>query len=203
MFYQFSNKMKKNLSKKKGFTFIETLTVITIIGLVLPVLFTIIYSILREQAKINAVIDTKNEGDAAFTIVQNLLRNNVISVHNSSNILSQSTVRCSTYQSTYPNPASSDGSNVFFQDKNNNWFQIILTDDGKIASNSSIPNAYSELTTSKVVIDNFKISCTGTSLFSAPLISFSYRATYNNSSKRAEDNASLNYQTKIKVRSLE
>lgn len=189
-----------NVKKRKGFTFIETLTVVAIIGFALPTLFSIVYSVLRQQAKINSLLVTKAEGDEAFSIIQTLIRNRAVSVHNSSSVIDPSSVQCASKGSTYPATATSDGTTFYLKDKYDNWFQIYLTSDGTIASDSSILNASADLTSSKVKIDNFDIRCSGTTEFAAPVVSIRFRASYNTSSARPEDIASLNYQTKVKIR---
>lgn len=195
--------MKKfNLFKfKGGYTLIEVIAVVTIIGIALPSIFSIIYVIVREQAKILAITKTKSEGDYAFNIIDNLLRNSAVTIQTSSDPLNNSTNRCND-PATSPSYSPINGSNFYIKDKYGNLSRLYTTADGKIASDSSILNASSELTSSKVIVTNFAISCTTRSKFSSPVISISFKVQYNTISTRPEDIASLNYQTKIKIRNL-
>ena len=189
---------------KKGYTFLEVLAVITVIGLTLPTLFTIVYSILRQQSKINALMKTRNEGDYALALIENLIKNSSVGVYSTSDVSDPTKQRCNNPVTSPRYPVSGgteDGSNIYFKDKFSHWFQL-YSNSGIISSDSSILNASSDLTTSKVVISNFKIYCETASTFSTPLISISFQVRYNTTSLRPEEVATFNYQTKIKIRNI-
>lgn len=186
---------------KRGYTLIEVIAVVTIIGIALPSIFTIIYVIVREQAKILAITKTKNEGDYAFNVIDNLIRNSAVTIQTSSDPLNNSTNRCND-PATSPSYSPANGANFYVKDRYGNLTRLYTTVDGKIASDSSILNASSELTSSKMAVTNFSISCTTTSKFSSPVVSIGFKIQYNTVSARPEDTASLNYQTKIKIRNL-
>jgi type II secretory pathway pseudopilin PulG len=199
------NKLKINfMRQKKSFTLIEMIVVIATIGLVLPALFTIIFSILQQQVKIKRLSIVKREGDYVLNIMENIIRNYGESIH-SDTPPTESNKIC---QSSSLKNAS------YFKDKFGNWFSFCLSDQNGdcnasnknyIASNSSILNAGNPGTTtlnsSQTKISNFNIQCYRTALYSPPLINISFTISYNTSSSRAEETASFNYQTKVKLRS--
>ncbi|EKE14302.1 MAG: hypothetical protein ACD_12C00581G0001, partial [uncultured bacterium] len=62
---------------EKSFTLIETIVVVAVIGLTLPVLFAIIFILMREQVKINRLSQIKKEGDYIITLMENTIKNDV------------------------------------------------------------------------------------------------------------------------------
>jgi competence protein ComGC len=189
------NKLKINsIRQKKCFTLIEMIVVIAAIGLVLPTLFAIIFSILQQKVKIERLSIVKREGDYVLNIIENTIRNYGESIHsetpNESNKICQS---------------SSLENASYFKDKFGNWFRFYLDTTNSISSESSVLNNGSRgsvsLNSSKTKITNFSIQCYQTALYSPPVINISFTISYNTSSSRAEETASLNYQTKVKLRS--
>jgi len=183
------------MRRKKSFTLIEMIVVIATIGLALPALFAIIFSILQQQVKIQRLSIVKREGDYVLNVMENTIRNYGESIHsatppNESNKICQS---------------SSLENASYFKDKFGNWFRFYLDTTNSISSESSVLNNGSRgsvsLNSSKTKITNFSIQCYQTALYSPPVINISFTISYNTSSSRAEETASFNYQTKVKVRS--
>ena len=188
--------IKKNIKYLKSFTFIEMVVVIGVIGLALPVLFAIIFAILQQQTKIYRLSQAKREGDYALNVMENIIRNSALSIHNNQPPSDQNKV-CVDNGSSFSNTP------IYFQDKNTlgTWSSFILENE-KIASKSSNPpNINTYLTSSKVKITNFSISCQGKGLYSSPVVNISFTIQYNTTSTRPEETAFLNYQTKVKLRS--
>jgi len=183
--------IKKSQKLYKTFTLIEMIVVIATISLVLPALFTIIFAILQQQIKIQRLSIIKREGDNVLNLMENTIRNYSESVHsatppNDTNKICQS---------------KNQQEAIYFKDKFNNWFRFYLNNNNnKIASQSSIVGLI-DLTSSQTKIDNFTIQCYRTSLYSPPVININFTISYNTSFLRVEENASLNYQTKVKLRS--
>lgn len=193
------------MRQKKSFTLIEMIVVIATIGLVLPALFAIVFSILQQQVKIQRLSIVKREGDYVLNIMENIIRNYGESIHSAippteSNKICQS---------------SSLENASYLKDKFGNWFRFCLSDQtgdcnasnkNYIASNSSILNAGNPGTTtlnsSQTKISNFNIQCYRTALYSPPVIDVSFIIEYNTTSSRAEEKVTpLTYQTKIKLKS--
>ena len=182
---------------KKGFTLIEVLVVVSVISLVLPAVFTIVFLILRQQAKVYVLQEVKRQGDFVLNNMRTTIKNNAVTVH--SGVPTSANQVCNSVGSS-----SVAGTTLYFKDSLNNYFWY--TSDGtKIASNSSIPSTTTDLTGSKVNIPAgtpLTISCFRGGSFSAPIISVSYGISYNTTSLRTEDNASFDYKTKIQLRNF-
>jgi len=190
------NKLKINsMRRKKSFTLIEMIVVIATIGLVLPTLFAIIFSILQQQVKIQRLSIVKREGDYVLNVMENIIRNYGESIH-SATPPTESNKIC---QSSSLENAS------YFKDKFGNWFRFYLDETNSISSESSVLNNDSPgsilLNSSQTKITNFSIQCYRTALYSPPVINISFTISYYTSSSRVEDAASFNYQTKVKLKS--
>ena len=190
------NKLKINsIRQKKCFTLIEMIVVIATIGLVLPALFAIIFSILQQQVKIQRLSIVKREGDYVLNVMENTIRNYGESIH-SATPPTESNKIC---QSSSLENAS------YFKDKFGNWFRFYLDTTNSISSESSVLNNGSpgsvSLNSSQTKITNFSVQCYRTALYSPSVINISFTISYNTSSSRVEETASFNYQTKVKLKS--
>jgi prepilin-type N-terminal cleavage/methylation domain-containing protein len=189
--------MKKNF----GFTLIEIVIVISIIAVIIPTIFAIIYSIMREQVKIFTLTQVKREGDNALNIMTTLIRNSAVTVH--SGPPTDNNVVCTKSTETWPLNSTDP---LYFQDRYGDWFSFIAVSDAqnqeryKISSDSSGLNDVDLTSFSNTNVQDFKISCQGTAENSPPLISISYVINQLSQTNREEDIASLNYQTKVKLR---
>ncbi len=182
-----------------GFTLIEVIVVVGIIAIVTPALFTIVFGILRQQAKVEALRQAKREGDFLIQNIENTIRNYAISIHSGLPADDNSNAVCNASGSSYQLTP------LYFKDKFSNWFKYdpipVSGDYTKVASDSSLANTDSDLTTSKVDVQNFSLNCASTSAFSPPVVSISFTVSYNTNSSRPEDTGQLTYRTKIKLRS--
>lgn len=193
-----------NNTQKHGFTLIEIVVVIGIIGLLIPIFFNIIFTILREQVKIVRLVEVKNQGDFVMATLKTTIQNNAVIIA-SDNTLSSLVQKCNDsppFPRTYI-PTSS--ANFYLGDSKNNWFKFDASTGNKIASNSALTNA--DLTTSKVRVENFIITCTRTDYFTTPTINIQYDICYNKNTAcstvdRPEESAVLHYQSRIKLRNL-
>jgi type II secretory pathway pseudopilin PulG len=190
------NKLKINsMRRKKSFTLIEMIVVIATIGLVLPALFAIIFSILQQQVKIQRLSIVKREGDYALNVMENIIRNYGESIHSAT----PPTENNKICQSSSLEDAS------YFKDKFGNWFRFYLDTTNYISSESSVLNNGSRgsvsLNSSQTKISNFSVQCYRTALYSPPVINISFTISYNTSSSRGEETAFFNYQTKVKLKS--
>lgn len=179
---------------RRGFTFIEMLVVISVIGLALPVLFSLILTILQQQTKIYRLVEVKRQGDYILNIMENNIRNNASSIYSGVPNPNDTNLICDT--------SGSSGSGSYFKDKLGNWFHYLNLD--KVSSQSSTTSQLFDLTNSKVRVSNFSISCNRKSSFSPPIVTVTFNICYNTgvdcSSSRPEETASMTYQTKIKLR---
>ncbi len=181
--------------QKKGFTLIEMLVVVGVVALILPAVFSIIFTILRQQAKIYALQEVKRQGDFVLNNMRTVLKNSAVTVH-SGTPPTDSNLVCATASG----PSSGQ---IYFKDRFNNYFSYAVDSAQLIASSSSIPSTSTGLTNDKVKVEEgtFSIKCERGAAFSPPIISISYVVEYDSASSRPEDTASFTYQTKIQLKS--
>jgi hypothetical protein len=126
-----------------------------------------------------------------LTIIENLLRNDaktIVSDYSDPN----SGVLCIT-----PGPEQDLSGVLNVRTKNSDGFQLSV-ENNKIASKSASTSQTSYLTSDKVVISGITIRCLNNNQYANPLVSISF--TVSKTGARAEDTASINYETKIKLR---
>lgn len=190
-----------NYQSKQSFTLIEMLVVLGVMGLVLPVIFSMLFLTLRQQVKIYRLAEVKRQGDSTTASIENAIKSYAVNVRSTS--VPGSEV-CIT-------PNSSSLSAAYFVDKFTNYFGYNLDLNYQLASVSAIPLAGGNLTNNKVVVSNLSFSCTKGQFYSAPTVSMSFNICYKATSSctscpcassRPEEQAMLNYQSIIKLRSL-
>ena len=188
-------KLKINFKKNKAFTLIEVIVVIGVIGIVLPVLFSIIFSILQQQTKIQRLSLVKKEGDYILNVIENVVRNYAVKIYSENSFINE---KCASAGSTY---GPENGNTFYFQDKYNRWFNFYLNST-TITSNSANLSSSVNLNSSQTKISSFSLQCYRSALYSPPIISINFTIEYNTNSNRAEEKIiPLTYQTKIKLKS--
>lgn len=213
--------MKKTIHS--SFTLIEVIVSLAVIGLVLPVIFSIVFVLMNQQAKIQRLKIIKQEGDYILNHISNQIKNNAIGVYGS--FLEKDYDNDPTFSCNF---SSNDGTTFYIIDKGknfntgktdfNNWFKYVLSSDNKISSQSSTTTPVSDpvvLNSDNVKISQITppselapaipfISCKKdiTNDYSTPIISVNFRIEYKNqtASTRVEDNAFFNYQSSFKLR---
>jgi len=176
----------------KGFTLVETLVIIAIIGLSLPAVFAIFFSIIQQQVRIYRLTEVKRQGDYSLSIIQNLIRNNAQKIYRTNSPTDFEI--CSTTTNTAEAVS-------YFTDKSNNRFSFsIPAGSSNIASVSA--SFQVPLTNDKVRISNFEITCNRSSTYSTPYVNLSYEICYSNSDGSACTNEppSFFYSTKLKLK---
>jgi prepilin-type N-terminal cleavage/methylation domain-containing protein len=185
----------KNMMRKNGFTLLEVMIVLSIFALLVPAMFTMYFASLRAQRKVIVLRDAKRNGDNALTVMESLIKQNAISIHNATPPTTANEV-C-----TVSTPTAS-GIPLYFKDKDGTWFSFGLTSN-KIASASGTSGGSTSvnLTNSRVLVTDFDLRCIYISEISPPLVSISFDVLQSGPTGRPEDVASLTYQTKVKLRS--
>ncbi|MFA6081723.1 MAG: type II secretion system protein [Patescibacteria group bacterium] len=188
---------------KKGFTLIETIVVIAVIGITLPVLVAIILTLMRQQLKINRLSQIKREGDYVSSVIGNTIKDRAFSIHTGKPV--NDTTKICEEALSFSNPTTS----LFFLDKSKNWFGYEISGNtiaSKSADLENLPNDQTiNLTSTKIFISNFSISCSRDNVYSAPSVQFSFDVCYDNglpncATTRPEEITSLHYQSRIKIR---
>jgi type II secretory pathway pseudopilin PulG len=182
--------------KKKGFTFIEVLVVFSIIALVIPAVFAVIFAVFREQTKILRLSTAKRQGDYVLNLIGYNIRNRAFSIHSGSPADDTNEV-CKNIQTV-------TASSLFFKDDTGAWFGYYLTNN-KISSSSSVIVTPLDLTSANTYISNFSIGCEKSVAYSYPSTSISFDICYKTqagdcTSTRPEEISTLHYQSKISLR---
>ncbi len=190
------------VNRKKSFTLIEIIVVVAVIGLTLPAVFAIIFSILQQQIKIYRLSEVKRQGDYVLSNLENTIRNSAMEIY-SDEALSSANEKCASSGTSYPSP--DNGEEFYFKNQFGQWFQFLVFDtEYQIASQSAVLTKI-YLTTSKVRMEDFSISCSRSARYSPPIVTVSFNICYNNNnsctSARHEEVASMTYKTQIKLRS--
>lgn len=183
----------------KGFTLIETIVVIAVIGLTLPVLYAINFAIMRQQVKIYRLSQIKREGDYLINIIENTVKDRAVTIHSISPAL-ETNIVCNKDPSEY-----SSLTELYFLDKGGQWFGYKY-EGSKISSKSAdLTNPSINLISSKTLVSNFSISCAKDTIYSPASVSFAFDVCYDAgaglcTSTRPEEVNSIHYQTRIKLR---
>lgn len=181
---------------KKSFTLIETIVVIGVIGLILPVVFAIFFVLTQQQTKIYRLNTIKKEGDYVVSLIENTIKKDAIAILNDpANVDNPECASASTqYGSTV---------DIYFLDKRGQWFGYLLSGVA-IASDSSSLAQPINLTSTKTKISQFSVNCTRNSTYSQPTLFLSFDIEYCNdvtcNQTRPEEIALMHYQTRIKLR---
>lgn len=196
--------MSKNFQFKNSFTFIETLVVISVIGLIFPVVISILFVILQQQMKIFRLTEVKRQGDQIVNVLENAIKNNAYNIYDGP---------IEICEADTANPFPHSGTPTSFRDKYNSEFSINYATPNLSISYPLPPPpaptfsfAQGQLNSSRIIIESYSISCNRAAIYSEPLVSVNFTICYNISgscvSTRPEETAVLEYQTSIKLRSF-
>ena len=189
--------MFKFFSSKKGFTLVEMLVVLGIVAITLPAVFTILFTIIREQARVYALKQIKREGDFVLNKISNQIRNYATGIYEDITLNNEVCDKAGAGQ----NPYVDNGNSFYFKDRNGEWFQYYLSNTN-IASGSSTTVPVN-LTSNKVDVSNFSISCNRAGdpagSYAPPTIILSFNIGYHHAQFQ-EELATLNFQTQIAMK---
>jgi prepilin-type N-terminal cleavage/methylation domain-containing protein len=172
-----------------GFTLIEILIVISIIGITVPIIVTLFTAVMRQQLQTIKLVQTKDQADFALNALKTTIRNNAFSLHSG-------TPPTAVNQLCLDQTTLSTPSQMVFEDVHQESFYFEVT-DGVLASGSSVLSTSRPLTSDPVTISDLVISCSRPSFFAAPLIHISFTATHQDTRLGT---TSLPFQTRISLR---
>ncbi len=181
--------------KKKGFTYLEIIVVVGVIGLVLPALFAILFAIISQQTKLYALQEVKRQGDSALSIIENTIKKNAVGIYSDLNL---TTEKCKDTDQSYN---SIDGTTFWFKDKQGVAFKFYLgpKTDGDTTNSILLytPTTNDSITPSNIdvstPISGIFISCYRTGTFVPPIVTVQFIVTHIPTS------TSLTYTTKVKL----
>lgn len=181
----------KKINRQEGYSLMEMLVVIVIVGIMLPAIFTIMFIILKQQAKIYQISETKKQGDYAYQFIKEKISREAKSVHTNAG----ATV-CSSSGNSF---SSTNGSDFVLFDELGNRIKFTR----KATNNSLFLNqggVQTSLNDGKVKVTDFTIECYRRSDYANTIVSFEFTIEFN---KKTEDKAigdtSLHYQSRVKI----
>lgn len=174
-------------AKHKGFTLLELVMVLAILGIIIPAGFSMFIASMRAQLKVNMLQEVKRNGDTSLSVIENLIKSRTVSLQQL-----DGTSICNTANTTY------SAGDVYFVDQESERFRFHLVGD-TIASDSSSIGSIS-LTNAKVAVTDFTLTCAKETSFTTPIISIAYTVSQVNDTARSEEQATMNYLTKVRLR---
>lgn len=170
--------------------------VVGVLGFALPVLFSIIFLIIQQQARIYSLQQLKKQGDNAYYSMQTTIKQYAATITNPSIYPTTLYPTIIDICPVYPTPSPTSAPFLFMFDKAGVAFSYTFLND-KIASNSpgnGITNLY--LTNDKVVVSDLLFSCYHTNQYSPAIIWTSFKVTQPGG---ATNSASMQYSTKFQL----
>lgn len=173
--------------KKNGFSLLELVLVLAILGIIVPAGFSIFMSSIRAQLKVSLLQEVKRNGDTALSVMENLIKSRTQSLQQL-----DGTPICNAAGTTY------SAGDVYFVDPEANRFRFHMSGDQIASDSSAIGSSF--LTNAKVSVTDFTLTCEKSSSFTPPIISVGYTVSQASDTTRAEEQATLNYLTKVRLR---
>lgn len=174
--------IKRNIKNNNGYTLMEIIIVVGLVGLALTTFYSIIFSILRQQLQVYTLQQVKRQGDNIIQSITQTIRNNGVKIYSESLLTNE---KCKNSGISYI-PANDQ--EFIVMDKIGKYFFYYL-DGENIASGP----AALHINSSDVIITDFSISCLKSANYSTPVIKVAL--TVNKSG------TALRYQTRVKLRS--
>ena len=192
----------QHIKNKKGFTLLEILIVMTIVALILPTVFAIVFVIMRQQVRIYRVVETRRQGD----YILNFIKDKIIRSKEIGAGVSPYTERCPVNPASPTEFQSSTGGiDITFVDQNDVRYQIYQDSatDTLYYKKITSPGFTTKLNdpAHNIAIDSFTISCYRRSAYAKPIISVAYNISYVDATPTTEEGSvDLHYQTKVRLR---
>ena len=173
-----------NTGYRRGFTLIEFLVVLSIVIFIIPSVFGLIYSLLRQQSRGVALQEIKRQGDLVFNHMKTTINNNAVSTYSD---LAGTTPICASTGSS-----AAAASSMYFLNNTgvNSYFGYNLS--GSALQYVQTGSA-ATLTNSAVNVSSLALSCTKVSEFAPPLVDLAFTVS------QSANNVSLRYKTLIKL----
>lgn len=163
--------------KKTGFTLIEMIVSVAILGTVGLISSRIFFMTLRGAGKADIIREVKQNGDYALTVMERMVRNSI-----------GVTSVCD----------GTTGNSLTIKNMDNDQTTFSLT-SGQIASQSATPTGNGTLTTNKVMVSGLSFTCLRT-LGKPDVVNISFSIVQAGTGAGPEDLSSLNFQTTVSLR---
>jgi len=170
------------VNKNKGFTLVEILVVVGILGIIAVVASTIFFTTLRSSGKTKVLTKVKQNGDYALSVMERLIKDSQEVVTNTDNKICESGMNYLKFK-------RADGNTIEFGCLEEG------TANGRIASNSA------RLTSSEVKVDSCSFDCSwlGTKFY-PKTVTIKFTLSQFGATVRPEEQATINFQTTISTR---
>jgi prepilin-type N-terminal cleavage/methylation domain-containing protein len=185
---------------QRGFTFVEVVVVLAILGIMMPVVFSILFTVAKQQSKIYKLSEAKQQGDFALAFMKSYIRDYGERIYKEDSFTNEA---CTNVEYPDNDHISTTGTNFFFTKKDtaNDYFQFTL--DGtseRLVFNDD--GTKQDLTTGNVKVTNFSIACLRKTTTSLPfvIVSFTIYYTADLSTAKPEDIAVIDYKGIVKLR---
>jgi len=178
---------------KKSFTLIELIVAVGVIGLILPTVFNIFFTMIRQQLVLVSYQEIKHQGDSIQTNIKNILQNRAGYISNSD----YSAIDVCPLPLT-PTPTFSP--QLFIKDREGNKIHIYPTplslSSSGVASESATFNKIYYLSSKDVSVINLGFSCYKINEFSPVVVSTSFTVQKSTQFK----DVTLPYSFKVRLR---
>lgn len=199
------------MKRKHGFTLFETLVAIGVVALTLPVLFSIIFVLLRQYERTYAVIAAKSAGDNAITFFESAIRADAVAIYDNRVILNEPSVQiCTKGQINRPyiifgNVAGREPT-MYFARKDGKRFGFTIEDStdpggGEVVMYTAADdNSRSLFADSEFEVTNVHFTCLIESNFVLPIVTFSFDLRLRANANSRDPVAPLHYRTQVRLR---
>ncbi|MCX7996888.1 MAG: hypothetical protein N2691_04015 [Patescibacteria group bacterium] len=195
-------------NRRCGFTFIETIMILGIMSIMLPMIFSILMTVAQQQNKIYRLTEAKTEGDFAMAFMKQRLKNEAEMIFKDETL--QLPVCADTDVENIEYTAQK-GRHMYFTKRNTagSYIQFMTEEFGNLTSDNPYEQIIfndngqkTALTSENVVISNFEITCFSRTTATPPTIMISFIVYYKTdlSTASAEDTAILEYRGVVKMR---
>jgi len=154
------------INKKKSFTLIEVVVSVSVIALILPSVFAIFFSIMRQQIILIAYKDMLIQGDNVQNTLRSMIKERAARVTD----LTYTTDVCPLL--TLPTPTLS--ASLYLLDRDGNQIRLSqeIVSPMRIASSSATKTYY--LTSSSVLVTNLGFTCYRSNSYTQPYVQVFY-----------------------------
>ncbi len=181
-------KLKK--SGKKAFTLLEMIIVLSLIGILLSTVFSILFVVLRQQVRIYRIVETRRQGDT----ILNFMKEKILRATEVTN--ATFVEQCTPALPAYAPP---NAQNFLLADAALRYRFYLVGND--LVYNEPPGVVTTPLNNNRVRVSGLAIECLFKSVNSTPVVQFSYTVTFLDATPSVEEGTvTLFYRSKVKLR---
>lgn len=183
--------------QNKSFTLIEMIVVVAVIGLALPAMFSIIFTIISAQVKVYQMQQVKKEGDLIMRTIETKIKTDSRGIFSDATLLTQ---KCHT--SASPSYSSSTGAFYFKNAQGHRFNYYLDTSTGQIAFyDQDAATQTINLSSAKVYFapGSFVLSCSFINSYTPPTVNVNFTICYRKAGG-CDANSLLPYNNLIKLK---